>query len=125
MAIRLPRKSRITATNIVLALLLFGHFAVMAQACVMPKAASMMMLPAGDEALPPCCKEMTANACLIQLSEADEVLSAMPISMLPAALPARIILSSVQSSSRPRPLPRAPAAFGEPPQEIRYCSFQT
>lgn len=125
MAIRLPRRYRLIATNILLGLLLFGQFAVMVQACVVPKAASMMTLPAAAEALPPCCKDMTANVCLSQLSDADEVFSAMPNIAVPSVFLAPIILSSEQSVRLPRPFPKAPTNFGEPPQAIRFCSFQT
>lgn len=125
MAIQLPRRYRLIATNILLGLLLFGQFAVMAQACVVPKAASMMMLPAAAQALPPCCQEMTANMCLSQLSDADEVFSGMSSIAVPSAFPAPVILSSQRSVRLSRPFPRAPDTFGEPPQAIRYCSFQT
>lgn len=122
----LPRRRLLSALRVLIALLLFGQFTLLAQACTAPSVAVTMIQPDSTHGAMPCCKHMSANACLSQLTQADEV-SAATTAALPAILPISVIYVVAQKAMHLSPAPPGYAAvdFPEPPPAIRFCSFQT
>lgn len=122
----LARKHLLKALRVILALLLFGQFTLLAQACTAPVAGAVMMEP-GAQASMPCCKQMSANACLAQLTQFDKAPTASHAVMLADA-------TLVPVGTIARIEPEVPAFrirsttvldLHEPPSSIRFCSFQT
>lgn len=72
----LSHRARLAMCRLVLALMLFGHFAFAAQACVLP-AMSPAAAVAADAASDPC-HDTDDNLCLTQCLQRDETLDSHP-----------------------------------------------
>lgn len=117
------RKHLLSGLRVIIALLLFGQFALLAQACAAPVAGAMMVEPSAHTSMP-CCKQMSANACLAQLTQSDEAPTASQAAMLPDATLVAVIMIAWVEHEIPA-LPIKMLNLHEPPSSIRFCSFQT
>lgn len=120
------RKYLLNVLRIIIALLLFGQFTLLAQACT-AQAAGPIVGQLGAHGSMPCCKHMSANACLTQLTHSDEAPTGSHVAMLPdATVMAGITIVPVEHTGPALPARQIAALdLHEPPPSIRFCSFQT
>ena len=115
----------------VLALLLFAHAVLTAQACLLPQAPMAFADQAATAkggAMSDCHAarpDLGANACLAQLTEGDQHINLLG-TPLPTALPSSAPLA-VLPTAHAGPRPAAAAARpppAPPPFSLLFCSFQ-
>lgn len=123
----LPRRRLLSAIRVLIALLLFGQATLLAQACTLPKAAASMLQAGPSHGAMPCCKHMSANACLSQMTQADEAMSSIPAAAPPLGFALPVLTVAVAKPSNPSVASslRIGIDFHEPPPAVRFCSFQT
>lgn len=108
---------------------LFAQAIGVIQACVGPEMAPEMAFSEGmaehgcDEATPS--KIPNPNACLQHCTAGDQTTAQVPA--MPASMPSIAILTVPLPDERPHTLARVVASEShspDPPQSIRFCSFQ-